>query len=434
MFKDPSIDGGGSSGKRAPVERKICYGTVSDSANPSRSVTPADVADARLRIRDRVAETPLLFADSLSRMVDREVYIKAECLQRAGSFKVRGALNVISRLEGAPVVAASAGNHAQGVALAASWAGSPSTVFMPEIAPLPKIKATAGYGADVHLVGTNLADAVEAARKFADDTGAFFVHPYDDPRIVAGQATMGCEIVEQLPEVETVVVPTGGGGLLAGTALAVHDAKPDVRMVGVQIDQAPTYVASRKAGRPVRVSPGRTMADGINVIVPSDFVFEMIEEHVADLVVVDDSQASSAVTVILERAKLMVEPAGAVAVAALLSGQVAGDGPVVVVLSGGNIDLLLLRKVIRHGLEAAGRYATFRVWVPDQPGQLASVVALVANQDANVVSVEHHREGFELPFGVVEIDISVETRDSDHAAEIRDLLAPYRPGAPTETR
>jgi threonine dehydratase len=404
---------------------------VSESANPAPEspVSAADVTAARERFAGRVPETPLLFADSLSRMSGRQVWIKAESLQRTGSFKVRGALNVISQLEGAPVVAASAGNHAQGVALAAAWSGSEATVFMPEIAPLPKVNATRGYGARVELTGSNLADAVVAARQYADESGAVFVHPYDDSRIVAGQGTMGFEILEQLPDVGTVIVPTGGGGLLAGTAVAVHATRPDVRMMGVEIDQAPTYIASRRAGRPVRVAEGRTMADGINVIVPADFIFDLIELHVADLVAVDDGQASSALTVILERSKLVAEPAGAVAVAALLAGLVPEDAPdpIVVVLSGGNIDPLLLRKVIRHGLQAAGRYATFRVWVPDQPGRLAEVLALIGSHEANVISVEHHREGFELPFGVVEIDISVETRDPDHAEEIRQSLGPYRP-------
>ncbi|HSJ36142.1 MAG TPA: threonine ammonia-lyase [Acidimicrobiia bacterium] len=404
---------------------------MNETANPGHrsSVTPSEVVAARERFAGRVAVTPLLFADSLSRISGRQVWIKAESLQRTGSFKVRGALNVISQLDGAPVVAASAGNHAQGVALAAAWSGSEATVFMPEIAPLPKINATRGYGARVELTGTNLADAVVAAREYADKTGAVFVHPYDDPCIVAGQGTMGMEILEQLPEVGTVVVPTGGGGLLAGTAVAIHAARPEVRMVGVEIDQAPTYIASRRAGRPVRVAEGRTMADGINVIVPADFVFDLIEAHVTDLVAVDDAQASSALTVILERSKLVAEPAGAVAVAALLAGLIpdAAPDPLVVVLSGGNIDPLLLRKVIRHGLQAAGRYATFRVWVPDQPGRLAEVLELIGGQGANVITVEHHREGFELPFGVVEIDISVETRDPDHAEEIRQSLQPYRP-------
>lgn len=404
---------------------------MTDSANPGppAPVTAAEVGAARERFAGRIPETPLLFADSLSRLSGREVWIKAESLQRTGSFKVRGALNVISQLDGAPVVAASAGNHAQGVALAGAWSGSEVTVFMPEPAPLPKINATRGYGARVELTGTNLADAVDAARRFSDDTGAVFVHPYDDPRIVAGQGTMGLEIVEQLPEVGTIVVPTGGGGLLAGTAVAVHAGRPGVHMVGVESDQAPTYVASRRAGRPVRVAEGRTMADGINVIVPADFVFALLEQHVSDLVTVDDSQASSALTVILERSKLVAEPAGAVAVAALLAGLIpaAAPDPVVVVLSGGNIDPLLLRKVIRHGLQAAGRYATFRVWVPDQPGRLAEVVDLIGESGGNVISVEHHREGFELPFGVVEIDISVETRDAEHAAEIRRSLQPFRP-------
>ncbi|CAN5798923.1 threonine ammonia-lyase [soil metagenome] len=400
---------------------------VTPSANPAVSVD--DITAARALFAGRVAETPIMFADSLSRMTNREVWIKAECLQRAGSFKVRGALNVLSHLPGADVVAASAGNHAQGVALAASWVGSRATVFMPENAPLPKVDATRGYGAEVRLIGSNLADAVEAAQAHAAETGAVFVHPYDDPRIVAGQGTMGLEIAEQLPEVGTVVIPTGGGGLLAGTAVAVHHHRPEAHLIGVEIDVAASYTASRQAGHPTRVEPGRTMADGVNVVVPSPFVFDLIEEHVADLLVVDDIQTSAALTVVLERAKLMVEPAGAVAVAALLAGLVPGHAPdpLVVVLSGGNLDLLLLGKMVRHGLQTAGRYATFRVWVPDQPGQLARVLEEVASRGANVVHVEHHRQGVDLPFGVVEIDVSVETRNADHAEEIRTALGPYRP-------
>ncbi len=409
------------------VGAPVCYVTVPPSANPT--VTFDDIVAARELFEGRVAETPMLFADSLSRLTGREVWIKAECLQRAGSFKVRGALSVLSHLGGADVVAASAGNHAQGVALAASWVGSRATIFMPEIAPIPKVNATRGYGAEVQLVGTNLADAVEAAQAFAHETGAVFVHPYDDPRIVAGQGTMGLEIAEQLPDVGTVVIPTGGGGLLAGSAVAVRHHRPAAHLIGVEIDVAASYTASRRAGSPVRVAPGRTMADGINVIVPSPLVFALVEKHVADLVVVDDAQTSAALTVVLERAKLMVEPAGAVGVAALLAGLVPDHAPdpLVVVLSGGNLDLLLLGKVVRHGLQAGGRYATFRVWVPDQPGQLARVLGEVASRGANVVHVEHHRQGLELPFGVVEIDISVETRDADHADEIRRALAPYQP-------
>lgn len=392
--------------------------------------TLEDIRAARETFGDRVIATPLSFAHSFSRITGRDVWLKAECLQRAGSFKIRGATNVVSRLEGAPVVAASAGNHAQGVALAASWAGSACTVFMPNGAAIPKIEATGDYGAEVRLVGSSLAEAVDAALEFAAETGARFVHPYDDPQIIAGQGTIGLEIIEQLPEVGTVVIPTGGGGLLSGTALAMKALKPEVRLVGVEIDVAATYLESRRLGHPVRVTPQPSIADGINVTVPSELVFALTEELVDDLVVVTEAQTTSALTMALERAKLVVEPAGVVGLAALLQGLIPSqaEDPIVVVLSGGNIDLLVLGKMVRHGLEGAGRYADLRVWVPDQPGQLLKVLEEIAAEDGNVVHVEHHREGFNLPFGKVEIMISVETRGAEHTARIRQALRPYEPG------
>lgn len=394
------------------------------------AITLDDILDARRRFTDRVLTTPLAHSHSFSRLTGRDVWLKAECLQRTGSFKIRGATNVVSRLGGRPVVAASAGNHAQGVALAASWSGSRCTVFMPENAPIPKVKATQDYGAEVRLVGSSLADAVEAAHAFADSEGARFVHPYDDPQVVAGQGTLGLEIVEQCPQVGTVVVPTGGGGLLAGTAAAIKAHRPRVRMIGVEIDTAATYLESRRSGRPVAVSPRATVADGINVTQPSQLVFDMLQELVDDLVVVDDAQTTSALTLILERSKLMVEPAGAVGVAALLEKLIPADAPdpVVVVLSGGNIDLLLLGKVVRHGLEASGRYADFRVWIPDQPGQLVTILQAIAAEGGNVVQVEHHREGFGLPFGTVEVMVSVETRGPEHTRKIAAALQPFEPG------
>lgn len=395
----------------------------------SEMITIDDIEEARLRFEGRVTTTPLVYSDSFSRISGREVYLKAECMQRAGSFKIRGALNVLSRLEGHPVVAASAGNHAQGVALAAAFSGSPCTVFMPRSAPIPKVTATQDYGATVRLEGSSLADAVEVAQAHAEETGARFVHPYDDPLIIAGQASMGLEVVEQLPQVGTVVVPTGGGGLLAGTALAVHSMSPDVRMVGVEIEAAAVYAASRKEGRLVTDYPrGRpTLADGIAVSVPSELVWEILEDHVGDMVVVDDDQATSALTLVLERSKLLVEAAGAVGVAALLEGLIPTDAPdpVCLVLSGGNIDLLFLGKAVGHGLERGGRFARFKVVVDDQPGSLARVLGLIAERRANVVQVDHHREGWGLPFGQVEIEISVETRDAEHAAALEEALADY---------
>ncbi len=392
-------------------------------------ITIDDVYQARARFEGRVKTTPLLRSNSFSRMAGREVYLKAECMQRAGSFKIRGALNVLTRLDGRPVVAASAGNHAQGVALAASFVGSPCTVFMPRNAAIPKIKATQDYGATVRLKGLSLADAVEAARQYADSRDAMFVHPYDDPLIVAGQATLGLEVLEQLPELGTLVVPTGGGGLLAGSALAVKTLNPAVSIVGVETDAAAVYTASRNEGRLIKDYPRGvpTVSDGIAVSVPSDIVWEIIEEHVDAVVSVSDEQTTAALTLILERSKLMVEPAGAVGVAALLEKLIpdtAAD-PVCIVLSGGNIDLLFLGKVVRHGMEASGRFAKFTVHVPDQPGSLARVLAIVAKHGGNVGQVDHHREGFDLPFGKVEIEISVETRDAAHAERIKKALDGY---------
>ena len=394
-------------------------------------VAVEDVRAARDRVAGRVIDTPLSYSHSLSRLTGREVWLKAECLQRTGSFKIRGATNVLSQLGGRAVVAASAGNHAQGVALAAAWSGSPCTVFMPANAPLPKIEATRDYGADVRLVTGGLAEAVAAALADSEETGARFVHPYDDPLIIAGQGTLGLEVLATLPEVGTVVVPTGGGGLLSGVAVAVKSARPQSTVVGVEIAAAPTYLRSLEAGRPVEVPLAQTVADGINVQVPSPLVFDLLRAHVDLVVTVDDAQTASALSLVLERTKLMTEPAGVVGVAALLEGLLPSDAPdpVVVVLSGGNIDLLLVRKVVRHGLEVRGRYADVRVWVPDQPGQLAHILELIADLGANVLEVEHHREGFGLPWGLVEVNVSVETLGHEHRQRLLAALAPYLPSS-----
>jgi threonine dehydratase len=388
-----------------------------------------DIREARSRFEGRVNTTPLLRSDSFSRLSGREVFLKAECMQRAGSFKIRGALNVLTRQGGGPVVAASAGNHAQGVALAAAFTGSPCTVFMPQNAAIPKIKATEDYGATVKLRGKSLADAVDAAKHFSEDKGAFFVHPYDNPEIIAGQGTLGLEICEQLPEVGTIVVPTGGGGLLAGTAVAIKAGRPQAMVVGVEIEAAAVYAASRSRGELIRDYPrGRpTVADGIAVSVPSDLVWPILDKHVDSILVVNDDQTTAALTLILERSKLMVEPAGAVGVAALLEKMIPDDAPdpICIVLSGGNIDLLFLGKAVRHGMETSGRFAKLKVLVPDQPGSLAKVLTIVAKRGGNVVQVDHHREGFSLPFGKVEIEISVETRDADHASRIMRALDAY---------
>jgi len=395
----------------------------------SRLITINDIQEARARFAGNVTETPLVWSQSFSRLTGRDVYLKAECMQRAGSFKIRGALNVLTRLGGQPVVAGSAGNHAQGVALAAAFTGSPCTVFMPETAALPKVKATEDYGADVRLVGVSLADAVDAAKGFATETGARLVHPYDDPLVIAGQGTLGIEILDQLPDVGTVVIPTGGGGLLAGTSLAIKAVKPGATLIGVEIEAAAVYAASRSRGEMVEDFPRGlpTVADGIAVSVPSSIVWEITQEHVDHILVVNDAQTTAALAYILDRSKIVVEAAGAVGVAALMEKLIPDDArdPICIVLSGGNIDLMFLGKAVRHGLEASGRFAKYRVLVPDQPGNLASVLQMIADEGGNVLQVEHHREGFGVPFGKVEIEISVETKDAAHVSRIALVLHPY---------
>jgi threonine dehydratase len=393
-------------------------------------ITLDDITAARDRMAGAAITTPMLHSASFSRLTGKDVWLKAENLQRTGSFKIRGASNVIAQLDATPgVVAGSAGNHAQGVALAAQLAGIPATIFMPVSAAIPKVEATRSYGADVRLGGDNIQAAVEAARRFADDTGARFIHPFDDPAIIAGQGTVGLEIIEQLPDVGTVVVPIGGGGLISGIAVALGASKPDVRVVGVEIESVAPYVASRGRATPVTVPYHTTVADGIAVPVPSSLAFAHIERWVHDIVTVDDREASQAVMMLMERAKLVVEGAGSVGVAALLEGRLSDtSGPIVIVLSGGNIDPLLVGKVLRYGLEVAGRYAWFRVLIPDVPGQLAGILELIADLGANVLTVNHRREGAGLPFGTTELGIAVETAGAEQTEELRAALDDYSTG------
>lgn len=386
-----------------------------------------EVESARLRGADVVMTTPAIRSSTFSRICDREIWHKAENLQRAGSFKIRGAMNAIALLEdpqrASGVVAASAGNHAQGVALAATTLGIISTVFMPEGAPLPKIEATGNYGAEVRLVGANLGESVDAAIEFASSTGATFIHPYDNRDIIAGQGTLGLELIEQTPSPATIVIPIGGGGLAAGTAAAMKAIRPETHIVGVEASAAATYVASRAAGSPTPVPPRFTLADGIAVSRPSGLVFDHLEAYVDDIVTVDDGQMAEAVALLLERGKLLVEAAGAAPLAATMANLVGPpDRPTVLVLSGGNVDLLLLDRVLRHGLENAGRYESFSVRVPDVPGQLSAVTEAIAASGANVLSVDHGREGIGLPFGFTEIRFAVETRSAEQFEGVRRSL------------
>jgi threonine dehydratase len=353
-----------------------------------------------------------------------QAYLKCENLQRTGSFKVRGAYFRIARLSDAErargVVAASAGNHAQGVAFAAGLLGCSATVVMPEGAPLPKVQATRGYGAQVVLHGSTVEDALTEALAYADRTGAVFIHPYDHPDIVAGQGTLGMEIFEQCPQVRTVVVPVGGGGLAAGLAVALKDLDPAIQIVGVQAEAVSPYPGSMAAGRPVTVPPRATMADGIAVCQPGDVPFGILSRLCERMVTVSEESISRGLLLCLERAKQVVEPAGAAGVAALLehAGDVQFTPPVVVVLSGGNIDPLLLAKLLRHGLSAAGRYLAFRCRLPDRPGSLAKLLTDIADLGANVLDVGHDRLGPRLHVDEVEVVLQVETRGPEHCADV----------------
>ncbi len=392
-----------------------------------RRVELSDVLAARELLAGVVRTTPLEDSRVLSERVGGPVFLKCENLQRAGSFKLRGAYNRIARLTSEErargVVAASAGNHAQGVALAAQLLGIPARVFMPEAAPLPKVAATRGYGAEISTAGTTVDEALEAAREYAERTGAVLIHPFDHADVVAGQGTVGLEIVEQCPDVRTVVVCTGGGGLVAGTAVAVRALRPQARVVAAQARGAAAYPGSLAAGRPVALTRMTTMADGIAVGRPGAIPFALVRDLVDRVVTVDEDALSRALLLCLERAKLVVEPAGAAALAAVMEDPSAYEPPVVVVLSGGNIDPLLLGKVLRHGLLAAGRYLSLRVRIPDRPGELALLLDVLAGAGANVLDVEHRRTGRGLHLDEVEVSLQLETRGRDHSETVLGALA-----------
>jgi len=379
----------------------------------------ADIEAARRELRGISIETPMEESRWLSAVAGGPVLLKCENLQRTGSFKIRGAYTRMSRLSteerAAGVVAASAGNHAQGVALAAQMLGIKATVFMPAGATIPKEKATRGYGADVRFHGTTIDEALLEARRLSAETGAVLIHPFDHDDIVAGQGTCGLEILEQCPALSTVLVPTGGGGLLAGIATAIKAKRPEVRVVGVQAKGAAAYVESLTQGRPVALDAMATMADGIAVGCPGQVPFRAIQEYVDDIITVSEESLSRALLMLLERAKMVVEPAGAAAVAAVLDDSTRFGTPVVTVLSGGNVDPLLLMKVIRHGMAAASRYLFFRVRIPDLPGGLAQLLGELAGVEANVLEVMHERTSAHLHLDEVEVVVQVETRGVAHA-------------------
>ena len=382
----------------------------------------ADFEAARARLEGVARVTPVYRSETLSREAGREVRLKAENLQRTGSFKIRGAYNRISQLDeaerAAGVVAASAGNHGQAVAWAAREVGARARIFMPQDAPMAKVEATHHYGADVELTGPAIEEALEAAQAYVESSGATFVHPFEDPRVIAGQATIGLELADQVPDVETAVIPIGGGGLASGIALALRSVKPDVRIVGVQAEGT------------LPGGSGYTIADGIAVKKPGELTMSILDDVLDDVVSVGDEEISDAIVVLLERTKLVVEGAGAVSVAALLGGKVGGTGCVVPVLSGGNIDATLLISVMRHGLAVAGRFLVLRTRVPDRPGELARLLTMLAEERVNVVEVEHQRESAGLPVAETGVELTLVTRDPAHCDEIVETM--QRLGYPAE--
>ena len=372
--------------------------------------------------------TPLARAHAIGNLVGCSLYLKAENLQRTGSFKIRGAANKLALLtpdeRTCGVIAASAGNHAQGVALAARESRIRATVVMPKDAPFAKVEATENYGAEVILHGGNFDEALTRAHEVAKERSLTLVHPYDDPAIIAGQGTLGLEIMEALPDADVVLVPVGGGGLIAGVALAVKSLAPHARVIGVQAVAAPAWSLAFQSRALTPIMPSATVADGIAVGSPGKIPAELIWRYVDDIVTVGEDKIARAMVLLLEWGKLLVEGAGAVGMAALLDGKVrTHDQKVVAVLSGGNLDPTLLARIVEQGLAEAGRFMVLRVLVLDRPGRLANVLACVALAEANVLEVYHHRKDLHLPVGHVEVELLLETKDRPHGER---LLAAFR--------
>ena len=401
--------------------------------------TLAEFEEAAAGLAPVIERTPIQQSQHLSDLLGEKVILKLENLQRTGSFKVRGATHRLSRLSAEErargVVAASAGNHAQGVALAAQQLGIRATIYMPLGVPVPKLLATRGYGAEVVLAGDGVEVGLQMAQEHAEREGAVLIHPYDHRDIIVGQGTLGLELMDQAPEIETIVVGIGGGGLIAGVAAAAkakaraQSEGREVHIIGVQAEHAAAYPVSLEAGHPMTITVEPTIADGIKVVRPGDAPFEMIRELVDEVVTVSEDDIARALLALLERAKLVVEPAGAVGVAAIMAGKIRAKGPTGVILSGGNIDPLLMQRIVAHGLAAAGRYLTVLIPLPDRPGQLVQVSETLAQAGANVIEVMHTRHGQGIQISEVMLQVSVETRGEEHRHLVLEALrsAGFRP-------
>lgn len=391
------------------------------------AVTLEDVEKARQVLSDVAYKTSLVYNTTLSELTGNDVYLKMENLQRTGSFKLRGAYNCIAGLSDAErekgVIAASAGNHAQGVAFAAKTYGIPCTIAMPAHAPLSKVAATRHYGAQVVLHGAVFDEAYEEAKRRQAESGATFIHPFNDPAVIAGQGTIGMEILDDLPDVDKVVVPIGGGGLIAGVAVAIKSLKPDVKIIGVQAQNMPSMAQSLAQGRPVTVNGASTIADGIAVKTPGDVTFDIVQHYVDDVVTVDEDEIAGAILFLLERAKAVAEGAGASTVAAVQH-RLAKNAraKVVALISGGNIDVNMTARIIDKGLVKTGRKSFLTTIIPDQPGTLWRLLQLIANGGANVLAVTHNREDIAVPLGSARVDLELETADSKQAQALQNEL------------
>jgi len=381
-----------------------------------------EIEQARARLEGVARVTPVYRSETLSRMAGREIRLKAENLQRTGSFKIRGAYNILSSLSAeeraAGVVAASAGNHGQAVAWAAREVGATARIFMPQDSPMAKVDATRSYGAEVELTGPAIEESLEAAQQWVAETGATLVHPFEDPRVIAGQGTIGLELAEQAPDAGTVVIPIGGGGLCSGIALALRALRPKVHLVGVQ------------AAGTLPGGSGYSIADGIAVKKPGELAMSILHSVLDEFVAVTDEEIAEAMVLLLERTKLVVEGAGAVSVAALLSGKVGGSGSAVALLSGGNIDAATLIQVMRRGLALGDRFLVLRTRVPDRPGELAKLLGLLAAERVNVVDVAHQREAAWIPIGETGVELTLLSRDREHCDQLVSQMQEW--GYPVE--
>jgi threonine dehydratase len=382
--------------------------------------TLADIEAARARLEGIARVTPVYSSETFGRMCGRTVWLKAENLQRTGSFKIRGAVNKVATLgseeRAAGVVTASAGNHGQSVAWAAREAGVRATIYMPQDAPMAKVDATKSYGAEVVLAGEGFDEAVVAARE-KEEAGAAFIHAFEDEVVIAGQGTIGLELAEQLEESRVLIIPIGGGGLAGGIAIALKELRPEIRLVGVQAAACAPYAGSDRTGF--------TIADGIAVKQPGEITKAILDDLLDDLVTVSDDEIAHAIVLLLERVKLTVEGAGAASVAALLAGRVPGKEPACALLSGGNIDASLLMEVVRYGLTQAGRFLVIRTRVRDRPGALAKLLTRIAEERVNVLAVNHHREGMDIPLAETEVELTLGTRDEAHCTELLERLAEW---------